>query len=212
MNITLLIGTLTTLVAGTLLLKIYFSGVKPQVWLLGPILGIVLFTFATTGIISNSIEPTSVPGGRSSSVITVDLISPAVMVSNIVHQGLGEGIRGEIPKVQGIDVRQSEDGYFVTVRFAIDANSSAGLIKDSAQMDVYSVARALYQSGAPIAYVKMVGTFPLEDPYGFMRETEVLKCSLTSTTAQKINWSSIRHADLFDLFDSVWWHSSIRTE
>ena len=206
---TLLIGTLTTLVAGTLLLKIYFSRVKRQVWLLGPILGIVLFTFATTGIISSSIEPTS---GPSSSVITVDLISPAVMVSNIVHQGLGEGNRGEIPKVQGIDVRQSEDGYFVTVRFAIDANSSAGLIRDSAQMDVYSVARALYQSGAPIAYVKMVGTFPLEDPYGFMRETEVLKCSLTSTTAQKINWSSLRHADLFDLFDSVWWHSSIRTE
>ena len=208
MNTTFLIATLATLVAGTLMLRIYFHKANPKVWLLGPSLVVLLFTITSAGIILNPIEPTNNPGGRSSATITL-VIPPSTIISGIVHQELGEYNRREIPKVQGIDMRELGNGFVVAVRFCIDADSSGSLVRHSAQVDVYNVVRALYQSGVPVAHVRMTGTFPLEDPHGFVRETEVLKMSLSSATAQEINWNTIHYNDLFNLLDSVWWHPSI---
>ena len=212
MNTTFLIATLVTLVAGTLMLRTYFHKVNPKVWLLGPSLILLLFTITSAGIILNPSELANTPGDRSSATITIDLSPPRAAISGMVHQALGERNRGEIPKVQGIDMRGSENGFVVAVRFGIDAGSSGSLARHGAQVDVYSVARALYQSGVPIAHVKMTGTFPLEDKYGFVRETEVLKLSLSSATAQQINWDTIRYDDLFNLLDSVWWHPQFSAE
>lgn len=212
MNITFLIATLATLIAGTLMLRIYFYKVNPKVWLLGPILVVLLFTITSAGIILNPNESTNTPDGRSSATITIDIIPPSAIISGMVHQALGEYNRGEIPKVQGIDMRKSANGFIVAIRFNIDADSSESLARHSAQADVYSVARVLYQSRIPIAHIKMTGTFPLEDPYGFVMETEVLKLSLSSATAQEINWNTVHYNDLFNLLDSVWWHPSISAE
>jgi len=209
MNTTFLITTLTTLVAGTLMLRVYFHSVNPKIWLIGPNLVVLLFTITSARIILNPNELTNTPDDRSSATITIDLIPPRAIISGIVHQALGECNRGEIPKVQGIDMRESENGFVVAIRFCIDADSSESLVIHGAEVDVYDVARALYQSRVPIAHVKMAGTFPLEDPYGFVRETEVLKLSLSSATAQEINWNTIHYNDLFNLLDSVWWHPSI---
>lgn len=212
MNTTFIIATLATLVAGTLMLRIYFHKVNTKVWLLGPSLIILLFTITSAGIILNPNEPPNTPDGRSSATITIDIIPPSAIISSMVHQALGERNRGEIPKVQGIDMQELGNGFVVAVRFCIDADSSGSLVRHNAQVDVYNVARALYQSGIPIAHIKMTGTFPLEDPYGFVMETEVLKLSLSSATAQEINWNTIHYNDLFNLLDSVWWHPSISVE
>jgi len=209
MNTTFLIATLTTLVAGTLMLRFYFHKVNRRVWLLGPSLIAFLFTITSAGIILNPGESINAPDDLSSATITIDLSSSRAIISDMVHQALGERNRGGIPKVQGIDMSESENGFLVAIRFCIDADSSGSLVRHSAQADVCNVAKVLYRSGVPIAHVEMTGTFPLEDPYGFVRETEVLKLSLSSATDQQINWDTIRYDDLFNLLDSVWWHPSI---
>jgi len=159
-------------------------------------------TIIGLGTISNSPQSAGTPDSFQTCTHT-DII-------DIVHQTLGESTTREVPKIQGVIVNDFSDGYIVKVRFAIDDNRSAGNpIKSGAQEDIQDVMKALYQSQALIAFVQITGTFPVADSYGFVRETEVLKCGLSAATAQEIDWDNIHHDELFDLLDSLWWHSSI---
>ena len=162
----------------------------------------LLVTVLFSGTINNS----------SPSVQVLDQSQRAQMrmeVIGMVGDELGNTWQREMPKIQGMNVLESSDGHIIQVRFSIDESGSAGSTAVSAQENVLCVMGALFQSQVPVASVKMTGTFPVTDPYGFVRETEVLKCGLSSATAEGIDWGSISSGELFNRLDTVWWHSSI---
>ena len=127
----------------------------------------------------------------------------------IVHGEMGDSWQRQIPKVQGVMVNESPDGYLVQVRFTITDNGAPGLTTAGAREDVRRVMRALYQDSVPVALVQMEGTLAIADPNGFVRETPVLKCALGLPTAQQINWDRVDGAGLFPSLDLLWWHDAL---
>lgn len=127
----------------------------------------------------------------------------------IVHAELGDAWQRQVPKVQGVMVNESPDGYLVQVRFTIDDSGTPALTSAGAREDVRRVMRALYQEAVPVALVQMEGTLAIADPNGFVRETSVLKGALGLPTARKINWDRVDGAGLFSSLDLLWWHDAL---
>jgi len=162
----------------------------------------LLVTVLFSGTINNSSPSVQVPDLSQRAQMRMEVIG-------IVGDELGNTWQREMPKIQGMNVLESPDGHLIKVRFSIDESGLAGSTAVSAQEDVLCVMRALFQSQNPVASVRMTGTFPVTDPYGFVRETEVLKCGLSAATADGIDWGSISSGELFSRLDTLWWHSSI---
>ena len=162
----------------------------------------LLVTVLFSGTISNSSQLAQVPDLSQRAQMRMEVIG-------IVGDELGKSWQREMPKIQGMNVLESPDGHIIQVRFSIDESGSAGSTAVSAQENVLSVMGALFQSQNPIASVRMTGTFPVTDPYGFVRETAVLKCGLSSAAAEGIDWDNISSGELFSQLDTLWWHSSI---
>jgi hypothetical protein len=210
MNTGLLIATLLTLLAGTLLLRFYFNRISPRLWLLGPALLVLLFTVISAGVIKHSNETTSRPAEQPSVTAQMGPSTPAAQLSDTVHQALGEGFRNGIPKVLGIDVIQYQGSFHISVSFSIDAGSLGEPERESAVADTYNVARALYQSNIPVARLNMTGIFfPPEDRYGLKKEAVVLEMSLSQATVADIEWNTIRHNELLSMCDTLWLHPSV---
>ena len=169
------------------------------------VLAVLLLTVIVSGAVWNSAQPAQIPDLAERALIRTEIM-------DMVRQELGESWPRELSTVQGVTVSESPDGFIVQVRFSIDDSNEGNLIKADTREDVLCVTKALYQSDVPFAYIQMTGTFPAADYYGFVTETEVLKCSLFSTTAEEINWKTIQADELFSRLDSLWWHPSIDTE
>ena len=130
-------------------------------------------------------------------------------VVGIVGDELGNTWQRDLPKIQGMNVLESSDGHIIQVRFSISEGDLEDSIAVRAQENVLSVMGALFQSQNPVASVQMTGTYPIKDPYGFVRETAVLKCGLNSATAAEIDWDGISSGELFSRLNNLWWHSSV---
>ena len=166
------------------------------------VLAALLVTVISSGAIWNSAQPDKTLDSSDRALIRTEVI-------DIVRQELGESWQRGLSTVQGITINETQDGYIVQVRFSISDSNEGNLIQASAQEDVQRIMKALYQSQVPIASVQMTGTFPVADPYGFVRETEVLECGLGSSTAERLDWNSIQGDGLFNQLDSLWWHPSV---
>jgi len=166
------------------------------------ILAALLVTVISSGAVWNSAQLAKIPEQADRALIRTEVV-------DMVRQELGESWPRGLSTVQGITVNESPDGYKVQVRFSINDTGADNLIQTCAKEDVLCVMKTLYQSNVPFAYIQMTGTLPVADAYGLVTETEVLKCSLFSTTAEEIDWKTIQGDDLFSLLDSLWWHPSI---
>ena len=208
MNTIFLIATLITLILGTILLRFCLYKTNPKIWLLGPGLIIFLFTFTSAGLMVNPDLSATTSTDYSSATVTVEPVSNNVIISNAIHQAIGETSTNDISRIRALDIIVTENGYIILARLNMESNIPKNHIKDSTQINTTNILKALYQGEIPISSVCISGMLPLEDPNGFMRDTEILKASLNSATARDINWDTINHTDLFTQLDYVWWHPS----
>ena len=75
-----------------------------------------------------------------------------------------------------------------------------------------SIMCSLYSSELPISEVTLFSEADLIDKYGKSKSENVMKCSLSSDTAKKINWEYAKNMNIeFEkMLDSLWYHPSIR--
>lgn len=141
------------------------------------------------------------------SASTVTPTTPGSEIENIIHQELGSCNREGVDKISDLEISGSpETSYIVTLTFSIDDNLTEGMIKGGAQMDVFNLMKALYQSSYEMDVINIFGTFSMQDRYGNVTEETVLKCQLTHATGEKINWNNMLWDHFFEVLDSVWWH------
>ena len=162
----------------------------------------LLVTIISSGTVWNSNQPAEPMDMEARAVVRAGVV-------DIVHQGLGESWQRGLPAVQGITVNESPYGYIVKVRFAITDCGAENTLQTSARKDVQRIMQALYRSQIPMASVQMVGTFPVADPNGIVRETAILKGTLNAARAEGVNWNTLESDGLFGQLDSLWWHPSI---
>ena len=162
----------------------------------------LLVTIISSGTVWNSNQPAEPMDMEARAAVRAGVV-------DIVHARLGESWQRGLPAVQGITVNESPYGYIVKVRFAVTDCGAENTLSASARDDVQRIMQALYQSDIPMASVQMVGTFPVTDPNGMVRETTILKCNLNAARVEGINWDTIDTDGLFGQLDSLWWHPSI---
>jgi hypothetical protein len=68
----------------------------------------------------------------------------------------------------------------------------------------------LFNSDLPISKCVAMIKFPMVDKYGNESNDNVMKCTLTDTTAAKINWKNVNQIDFKPVLDDVWIHPSLR--
>lgn len=68
----------------------------------------------------------------------------------------------------------------------------------------------LFSSDLPISKCVAMIKFPMVDKYGNESNDNVMKCTLTDTTAAKINWKNVNQIDFKPVLDDVWIHPALR--
>lgn len=135
-----------------------------------------------------------------------------------------------IPEQIKLLCRQSLKENFISV----DINDDLGKMDDSkivlvhcqANMNVFSdeqlrralmiqsskVMETLYKANLPISEVTIFANGSLIDQYGNKFNDTIMKCTLSSDTAKKINWKHVHDLVMSfqDMQDELWYHPAIR--
>lgn len=135
-----------------------------------------------------------------------------------------------IPEQIKLLCRQSLKENFISV----DINDNLGKMDDSkivlvhcqANMNVFSdeqlrralmiqsskVMETLYKANLPISEVTIFANGSLIDQYGNKFNDTIMKCTLSSDTAKKINWKHVHDLVMSfqDMQDELWYHPAIR--
>jgi hypothetical protein len=132
-------------------------------------------------------------------------------------EGTSERVKYEVEKALGKSYRNVKriwdmqiSPQTIRVRFSIDKNLTAGLIKVSARTDVRLILQAVQRARYPYAEVTAIGSFPLKDQYGNSEETEVLRVTYRRATVDRINWDGFDSDNIYRIADSVWVHPSFQ--
>jgi hypothetical protein len=91
----------------------------------------------------------------------------------------------------------------VYVKFAINDNLSENLIVGGAQLDCTNILKAIAQSNASFGDILIIGTFPMSDAFGNVKETEVVRLGFDAATVQKINWNGFSYKNIYAIADSA---------
>ena len=206
---TLLIATTIILFIGTVVLRFFFHKVNPKAWMLGPGLAVLLFTVVSAGVIVNPPGQATPTTNEPSATAAIESVSYNVLISNMIHNALHESnVSGE-SEIRGLDIMWSPNGYIILVRLNIDSENSDIDARSAVQRNVNDITGALFRSDVPISAVNIAGMCPMVDTYGYMRDIEVLKVSMSASTAVEINWNKDHYKDIFDLCDYAWLHSCL---
>lgn len=123
----------------------------------------------------------------------------------IVRETLGSSNR-DAQRVEEVWVNNAG---WVQIRWAINDNLTAGLIKNSAKKDIMDVGEALCEAGYCDG-LTMQGSFPLVDQYGNTNEVTVVGVVFTPETLARINWESLLLKNVYVVADSVELHPTFQ--
>ncbi len=120
-----------------------------------------------------------------------------------IETALGKPNRN-VPRVWDTQI----DGQTIKVRFSIDDNLTAGMIKRSARTDVKEILQAIHTSGYLYSAITVTGTYPLKDAFGNSTEQDVIRATYRRSIVDKINWDGFESDNVFQLqiADSAWVH------
>jgi hypothetical protein len=90
----------------------------------------------------------------------------------------------DIPRLTGVEFDEMGDPK---VSFAINDNLTQGLIILGAKRDIFSILKAVHNSGVSYNSVILAGTFPIKDANGTARETQVFGLVFGKATIDKIS-------------------------
>lgn len=145
--------------------------------------------------------PTDTPRPTNTPAPPTSTPSPKEEVKQIVQDTLGDSNR-DVERIQ--DLRVTDDGW-VHIKWAINDNLSANLLKGSAKLDVTDVAKALCKADHCNG-LTMNGTFSMRDQYGNVSEDVVVSVVLRPETLAKINWENFLFKDIYAVADAVKLH------
>ncbi len=116
-----------------------------------------------------------------------------------IEKALGKSYRN-VKRVSDVQTT----GKTVKVRFSINDNLTAGMIKGSAMTDIQRILKSVQSAGYPYSEISVVGTFPLKDRFGNSSEDEVVRATYKRSTVDRINWDGFDENNIYKIADSVW--------
>ncbi len=97
------------------------------------------------------------------------------------------------------------DGKFVAVVTINGSdNLSEDLIKKGIWVDMADIYMALYKNYSDIQEATIIAKFPMSDKYGNNSDEVVLKTSLSSQEAKKVNWNADKSVLELSILPNVW--------
>jgi hypothetical protein len=122
-----------------------------------------------------------------------------------IETALGKSYRN-VPRVWEVQFKDQ----VVSVRFSIDDNLTAGLIKSSAKSDIKAILKAVQDAGFPYSEINVIGTLDMQDKFGNSQEDEVVRATYLHSTVNKINWAGFLTDNIYAIADSVWLHRAFQ--
>jgi hypothetical protein len=122
-----------------------------------------------------------------------------------IETALGKSYRN-VPRVWEVQFKDQ----VVSVRFSIDDNLTAGLIKGSAKSDIKAILKAVQDAGFPYSEINVVGTLDMQDKFGNSQEDEVVRATYLHSTVNKINWSGFLTDNIYAIADNIWLHRAFQ--
>lgn len=103
-----------------------------------------------------------------------------------------------------------EEGDNLLVLVALNDNLSSRLIRSSAQRDTVRVAETMQQQPDFNGTLTLSMYFPLVDQFGNAEETVVVTVSYTRETLDRINFSNLIRANIWDIADARQIHPTLQ--
>lgn len=98
----------------------------------------------------------------------------------------------------------SDGKYVAVVTINGSDNLSEDLIKKGIWVDMAGIYVALYKGHSDIQEATIIANFPMADKYGNNSDEVVLKTSLSTEEAKKVNWSSDKVTLELQILPNVW--------
>ncbi len=167
------------------------AGKRVPLWVPPAVLVLVVLVILWGGGEASKVTPTVAPG-----------------LQGAIEAALGAGEQ-DVSRLSEFADSSSATGR-VYVKFAVGDNFSDDLRAGGAQLDCTNILKAIAQSDANYGNVRIVGTFPTEDVYGNVEETEVVQLDFDAATVRKINWANFSYKDIYTVADTAVVHPQLQ--
>ena len=143
------------------------------------------------------------PKPKPSPMLTQTADGHAALRSAIL-QALGNGNRN-VPRLSGLNFDDPEAGA-IFVNWTIDDNLTNDMIVYGAELDATHILHALADSKIDYSYVILSGSFPMVDPYGNSKESNVVTLTFNKPTVDEINWQNFLTENICKIADqtAIW--------
>ena len=120
-------------------------------------------------------------------------------LKQLVIEAIGDRNRSGVPET----VVES-DADSIAIIFPINDNLKNDWILSQAQDDILNAARVIHQATGNAYDLTFNGTFSMQDAYGNVSESPVMRAQLTRATLDKINWDNLLAVKLPQVADDYW--------
>lgn len=127
-------------------------------------------------------------------------VTPINQLATDVGHALGHSDRHGVPRVWNVSAGHGK----VVVKWAIDDNFTAGMIRTGARLDVIHILKVIERDASLFRSLKAAevrGTFSMQDQYGNDSEDKVIDLTYSRATLDRINYGSVNPDVIFDLAD-----------
>lgn len=126
-------------------------------------------------------------------------------LKQLIVDAMGKRNREGVP-----DTVVITDTEIMEITFPIDDNLKTTWVRDQGKRDILNAAHAIYQATGNAYDMTFNGSFAMQDAYGNVEETVVMRAQLTRATLDKINWDNLISVDLSQIADYYWEHMAFR--
>jgi len=145
---------------------------------------------------------------------TVATQPPATPTKATIEQQIEKIIQDTTQKnLKQVNISQVDgEKNIVVIHIIGKENLTTSMTRKGIYRDGADLFKKLYTSGLPIKEVAEIIYMPLTDKYGNTSDDVVVKMTLNSTTAAKINWNGVDTLNFNKVADSSWIHPALLKE
>lgn len=146
--------------------------------------------------------PTDVP--PTIAAAPTQTLEPREALKFEIDSLLGSSNRGLDERLTRFLYLPNDDGYQVSIRWALQEGASVVETLEAAQVEASEMLRLIAESGLPYdGGVELSGTFVLADQFGDTIEEEVILARFDHATIERIQWPNFQPTNIFNLANSL---------
>lgn len=133
--------------------------------------------------------------------------SPEQQIEQKIRSSLKAQTNNNKDKISEIRVNKSfgdQEGYVAIVTINVDDNLTDDLTKKGIWKDMSQIYTALYKDSKDTVEATVIANMDLTDKYGNKSNQVVLKTSLASLEASKVNWNQDESMLYLEILPKVW--------